>query len=100
MDRKAIEALPNDPAALKRHLILQADKIASFELAKAQRAAAEQVAAASPAADFEMKVFEAKNQLEGLADGSEDITDPISRNTILRSAIKLVGDLFAAIPKA
>ncbi len=100
MNRQQIDALPNDPANLKRELVKLSDIVASYETAKQARIAAEAVAAASPAASFEIKVFEVKAQLEGLMDGSEDISDPKLRVEILRGAINLVNDLFDAVPKS
>jgi hypothetical protein len=97
MNRTQIEALPDDPRALKMQIVKMSETIASLEKAKAERAAAEVVAASSPAANFDMAVFNAKASLEGLQDGSEDITDPLVRGTILRGAIKLIGDLFDAL---
>jgi hypothetical protein len=100
MNRQQIEALPNDPATLKREIARQSDVIASYEEGKRQRALAAQVAASGPMADFEAAVFQVKADLEGLSDGSEDITDPIVRVKILRTATDLIDKLFAAAQKS
>jgi hypothetical protein len=99
MNRQEIEALPNDPTNLKRLIVQQADIIASHEAAKAQRTKDAAIASTSMAATFELDVFTTKAGLEGLADGSEDITDPIRRGEICRGAIGLINRLFKAVPK-
>lgn len=100
MNRQQIEALPNDSATLKREIVRLHEIVDSYESGKRARAAEEQIAAASPAANFEIDVFTAKGQLEGLADGSEDITNPTVRVNICRNAIGLLNRLFSALPKA
>jgi hypothetical protein len=95
-----IAQLPKDPASLQRMVLQLQDTVASHETAKRQREQAAEIAAASPAAAFEMDVFNVKRELEGLADGSEaDPTDPIARGQICRRATELLGRLLAALPK-
>jgi hypothetical protein len=100
MNRQEIEALPNDPANLKREIIRLSDIVESYEAGKRARALAAQVAASGPAANFEMDVYQMKSDLEGLSDGSIDITDPIERTRILRRAIELLGNMLTAMPTA
>ena len=100
LTRDQIDALPNDPAALKRSLQAQRVVIDSYEEGKRNRARAAEIAESSPAASFQSDVLTFKSQLEGLSDGSEDYADPRTRGNICRDAIKLVDALFAAVPKA
>lgn len=100
MNKQQIEALPNDPATLKREIVRLHEIVKSHELAKAQRAKEEAIAQSSPAAGFEIDAFTVKASLEGLADGSEDFTDPLERGRICRGAIDLINRMFAALPKA
>lgn len=100
MNRTDIEALPNDPNVLKRELVRQAEVIASYEAAKAQRMRDEAIAADSPAANLELDVHAMKGDLEGLSDGSgTDPDDPIGRGKVCRDAVALLDRLFAAIPR-
>jgi hypothetical protein len=100
MNLKEIASLPDDPKALKAEMARMATIIGSYEEGKRARAKEAEIAAASPAASFEIAVFEVKAQLEGLQDGSEDYANPKVRGDICRAALKLVSDLFAALPKA
>lgn len=92
--------LPNDPAALKQEIARLQTVVRSYEVAKEQRRKEAEAAANSPAANFEVEVYTAKSQLEGLIDGSEDYADPKVRGDICRGAINLLDRMQAALPKA
>lgn len=100
MKKSEIMKLPDDPVTLKAHIARLADMVASYEVAKAQRAHAAELAAASPAANFEIEVFNARADLEGISDGSIDYTDPKERGDICRKVISLLGRMFDELPKA
>ena len=99
LNKDQIAALSNDPATLKKQILKLHDVIDSYEDAKRNRVAAERAAETAPAASFEIDVFNAKAELEGLADGSEDYADPRTRLRICNGAIALIGRLVAALPK-
>lgn len=97
MKRSEIEALTNDPVALKKEIVRLSDIVDSHETAKRQRAAEEVKQANSPAANFEIDVFTVKSDIESVADGSVDI---LERGAICRRAVDLINRLYAALPKA
>lgn len=82
--------------ALVRH---QQTIIASYEDGKRLRQAAEAEAAASPAADFAIDAMTTKADLESLADGAEDYTDPRTRLRITGAAVKLIDRMLSAMAK-
>lgn len=96
-NQERIKALPTDVGQLQRSVLQLQDAVASFEEAKRQRAAAEAELASAPGADFALEMIDVKAGLEGLADASEDITDPRTRSRIVKAATGLLDRMLAAL---
>lgn len=92
--------MPTTLPELQREVLRLQGIIASHERAKADRLKAEQAAADSPAANYEMELFDCKRELEGLADGSEDYESASERGRICRRAIGLLERMHRELPKA
>jgi hypothetical protein len=93
--------LPSTVPALQMALIKAREIIVSHEAARKLRLAEEEAAAAtSPAASFELDIADARRDLEGLADGSEDYESTSERTRICNKALNLIGRLRTALQKA
>jgi hypothetical protein len=96
-NKDRIAALPTNLGELQRLVLQLQDTVASHEEAKRARDIAAQELAASPALDFAIDVLNVKTELEALADGAEDYTDPRTRSRITGNAGKLLDRMLAQL---
>jgi hypothetical protein len=96
-NKERIDALPVHTATLQAMVLNLQDQVASLEEGKRLRAQADADLAAGAGADFAGELLDVKAALEGLADGSEDYTDPRERQRITKAATGLLDRIMAAL---
>lgn len=92
--------LPETLPEAQQEIVQLRAAVRSYEDAKRQRQVEEAAKSASPAAAYELRVFEACSGLEGLADGSEDYNDTNTRGRLCRAAIDVIREMHAELPKS
>lgn len=92
--------MPANLADAKREILALRDQLASYEANKRHRQKAEAEAASTPAAQLEVPVLNAVAWLEGVSDGSEDVSRPVDVRDKCEEIIRLIRTLHSSLKAA